>query len=189
MDIPHGKNPMQRDFFYAFGIDRRSTAIVAFFMAQWPHLSHPAGFGNHLFLDELERRGIDFVCRMFGSMVLGALRISHAATRNKYVFEPITPARLIDYDSNIERLPPVERGEILPFHVAVGLSNSFMSLEFVDHDAGQKALSMARGIPLHELQSLGPDSAATSVGATVLRMLVRLHPAAFDPFPSLVLKA
>jgi hypothetical protein len=126
---------MRRDFFYAFGIDKRSTAIVASFMAQWPHLSRPDGFGNHLFLDELERKGSDFVCRMFGDMVLGSLRIAHPAAMNKYVFEPITPAPLIDNDSNIERLPPVERGVILPFHVAVGLSNSAVSLEFVDHDA------------------------------------------------------
>jgi hypothetical protein len=104
---------MRRDFFYAFGIDKRSTAIVASFMAQWPHLSQPDGFGNHLFLDELERKGSDFVCRMFGMMVLGSLRIAHPATMNKYVFEPITPAPLIDNDSNIERLPPVERGAIL----------------------------------------------------------------------------
>jgi hypothetical protein len=179
---------MRRDFFYAFGIDKRSTAIVASFMAQWPHLSRPDGFGNHLFLDELDRKGSDFVCRMFGNMVLGALRIAHPAAMNKYVFEPITPAPLIDNDSNIERLPPVERGVILPFHVAVGLSNSAVSLEFVDHDADQKALGMARGVPLHELQGLGPDNAATSVGATVLGMLQRLHPAAFAPFPSLALR-
>jgi hypothetical protein len=44
---------------------------------------------------------------MFGMMVLGSLRIAHPATMNKYVFEPITPAHLIDNDSNIEQLPPV----------------------------------------------------------------------------------
>jgi hypothetical protein len=64
-----------------------------------------------------------------------------------------------------------------------------MSLEFVDHNADQEARGMARGIPLHELQTLGPDNAAMSVGATVLRMLARLHPAAFAPFPSLAFKA
>jgi hypothetical protein len=179
---------MRRDFFYAFGIDKRSTAVLAFFMVQWPHLAYPTGFGNHLFLDELERKGSDFVCRMFGNMVLGALRIAHPVTMNKYVFEPITPAPLIDNDSNIERLPPVERGAILPFHVAVGLSDSAVSLEFVDHDADQKALAMARGVPLYELQALGPDHAATSIGATVQRMLERLHPAAFAPFPNLTLR-
>jgi hypothetical protein len=47
---------------------------------------------------------------------------------------------------------------------------------------------MARGVPLHELQGLGPDNAATSVGATVLGMLQRLQPAAFAPFPSLALR-
>jgi hypothetical protein len=95
--------------FLCLCIDKRSTAIVAFFVVQWPHLAQPTGFGNHLFLDELECRGSDFVCRMFGMMVLGSLRIAHAATMNKYVFEPITPAPLIDNDSNIERLQPVER--------------------------------------------------------------------------------
>jgi hypothetical protein len=180
---------MQRHYFHAFGIDKRSTAIVAFFMQQWPHLDHPTAFGNHLFLDELERKGSDFVCRMFGDMVLGGLRIAYPSAMNKYVFEPITQAPLIDNDSNIGRLPPVERGVILPLHVAVGLSNSAVSLEFVDHNANQEALGMARGIPLHELQALGPDNAATSVGATVLRMLARLHPVAFAPFPNLTLLA
>jgi hypothetical protein len=100
MGLVQGKNRIGRNFF-AFGIDKRSTAIVAFFMSQWPHLDHPTGFGNQLFLDELDRRGNDIVCRMCGIMVLGALRIGYSATMSKYVFKPITPTRLIDNDSNI----------------------------------------------------------------------------------------
>lgn len=150
-------------------------------------MDHPTGFGDHLLLDDLERKGSDFVCRMFGDMVLNGLRIGHPAIMNKYVFEPITPTSLID-NNNIERLPPVERGAILPFHVALGLSDSAVSLEFVDHNANQEAQGMARGVPRYELQARGPDDAATSIGATVLRMLLRLHPAAFAPFPTMALR-
>jgi hypothetical protein len=127
---------------------------------RWPHLDHLTGCSHHLFPDELDRRGTDFVCRMFGNMMLGAFRIGHPAAMNKYVFEPITPAHLIDNDSNIERLPPVDRGAILPFHVAVGLSNSAMWLKFVYHDADQQALGIACCVPLYELQALGPNDGA-----------------------------
>jgi hypothetical protein len=59
-----------------------------------------------IFLDEIERNGSYFVCRMFGDMVLGNLRICYSATMSKYVFEPITPARLVENESNIQRLLP-----------------------------------------------------------------------------------
>jgi hypothetical protein len=176
-----------RTNYFIFGIDIRATAVVTGPFWQWPHRDKPElQFGNHLFLDELDRRGVDYVCRMFADMALGLINRAHPGVFDRCnIFLPpaVGADRFIDQDSNVDRLV-TDRGVMLPRHVAVGLSDSGLSLEIAEWDK-DGPLAMARGIPFAELEALGADIANMTVGDIILRMLLRQHPDVFALFPNL----
>jgi hypothetical protein len=129
--------------------------------------------------------GLAFTHQLLGDITLGLLAISHPDTFKRYVFEPRTsPPPYVD-DKVEQLIPPAEHGLLLPLHVAVGISDSGLALEFACHDDTH----LATGIPvrprLATLAAYGPDGAATFIGTTVLDMLRALHPDALAPFPRL----
>jgi hypothetical protein len=175
--ILNERNEMQHNFF-TFGIDRRATALVATFLHKWPHLEQPVGTPNHLPLQMLSAKGWQYVFRALGQMTLQALPIHHPDAMRPYdAFTRISPAPLYDKDSNIENLV-LEPGVILPVHVAVGLADNGMSLEFAEHDDANRALpGTTRTVPLVGLAAMEPDAAAERIGADILATLTRLYPA------------
>lgn len=156
---------MQRNHM-GFGIDRRGIAIVATPLSQWPHKKDPGGFSLHFTLDLLATKGRQYTSRALGDLTLGFLNCHHRDTMAPYVFAPLTPSPLVDPSSNVEQLV-VDRGAILPIHVALGLTEDGQSLEFSENsDAHQALPGTVRSTPLRELEARGPDGTAVAIGKT-----------------------
>jgi hypothetical protein len=177
---------MQQDFYMAFGIDRRGTAIVAIPMTYERDQARPT-YANHVFFHQLvDKGGADFTRRMLGDTALSFVCRAHQDATRAYVFEPVTATRLYANDgSDVDRLVP-ERGVVLPILVAIGLSDDGLSLEYAEQDGAYQSLpGTVRTTPLRALEARGPDGAATQVGNDILSTLVRLYPAVFAPYPQL----
>jgi hypothetical protein len=167
----------------AFGINERSTTIVV-----KPVLPQHTGspFSPEFYLDDLNRRGMDFTCRLLGHIALVLLTAHHRNTLSKLdIYPPEGSTSLSDENSNVAKMPPSDyRGVMLPRHVAIGLADGGVSLVIEQHDASGP-LCTGRYLPFVTLEAEGADVACSTVGDAILSMLTGLHPGAFASFPNL----
>lgn len=169
--------------YFSVGVNPRGTTVVL----KRVEPKRPQPFSPEWFLSELDRAGMAAASRTFGEMLLRVLKLYHPAAFAPYatLVMPVPANDCFAASGKVETIAPFDyHGAMRPQRLGVGIADDADAVLLVPF-VGAIANGPAEPLALAQLDRLGVDAAAKTLGERVLRTLARFHRDAFGPFSRL----